>query len=120
MIPKAFQLLGVGLGLAVLAVVGFVTWFTIMGLVHRAERSGKDTYAGLVRATCGKPAKWGILFAVFTNCLGMCTVGAITRRARGYHMLEACGVGGGQCYVSIATNCLFSASLMHYQDASAI
>lgn len=66
-----------------LAVVGFVTWFTIMGLVHRAERSGKDTFAGLVRATCGKPAKWGILFAVFTNCLGMCTVGTMCLKPAG-------------------------------------
>ena len=58
-IPKAFQLLGVPAGVAVLSLVGLLTWYTINGLVDAAEVTGKTTYASVVRTACGKPAKWG-------------------------------------------------------------
>ncbi|GAX82610.1 hypothetical protein CEUSTIGMA_g10036.t1 [Chlamydomonas eustigma] len=73
-IPKAFLILGIPTGMVVLALVGLLTWYTINGLVHAAEQTGKNTYASVVRTCCGHPAKWGILGAVFSNCLGMCTV----------------------------------------------
>jgi len=73
-IPKAFQILGVPVGVAVLSLVGLMTWYTINGLVSASQVTQRDTYASVVRNACGKSAKWGILLAVFANCLGMCTV----------------------------------------------
>jgi amino acid permease len=43
-------------------------------VLRAAEKMGKATYAAVVHAACGKAAKWGLLAAIFANCLGMCVV----------------------------------------------
>lgn len=73
-LPIAFMKLGAVLGGVLLVCVGILTWFTLAGLVYAAEKTGRSTYASVVRLACGRPAKWGLLFAVFANCFGMCVV----------------------------------------------
>lgn len=57
-----------------LILVAGLTWFTISGLVYAAEKTGKRTFAAVVRTCCGKPAKWGLLVAMCANCFGLCVV----------------------------------------------
>ncbi|MEW5298792.1 MAG: hypothetical protein WDW36_001875 [Sanguina aurantia] len=73
-IPKAFQMLGAVLCSLFLILVAGLTWFTISGLVYAAEKTGKRTFAAVVRTCCGKPAKWGLLVAMCANCFGLCVV----------------------------------------------
>lgn len=42
-------MLGAIIGSTFLALVGGMTWFTISGLVYAAEKTGKTSYAAVVR-----------------------------------------------------------------------
>lgn len=73
-LPKAFYMLGVLLGSAILLVVGATTAFTLSALARASERTGLKTYPSIVGATCGKPAKVVLILCLMVGCFGFMVV----------------------------------------------
>jgi len=73
-IPRAFALLGLLAASGLLAAVGFLTAFTLNALVRAAERTQRSTYASIVGAALGGPARLALLLALFGGCYGLLVV----------------------------------------------
>jgi len=73
-IPKTFQILGAFLATVFLVLVGAATWFTISGLLYSADKTGRTTYAAVIRACCGRLSKRVLLAALIVNCFGLMAV----------------------------------------------
>ncbi|KAF6236268.1 transmembrane amino acid transporter protein-domain-containing protein [Scenedesmus sp. NREL 46B-D3] len=71
-IPKAFNLLGLLPGLAIMALMACLTFFTLAGLVSAtAATQAGGSYGALVRKTVGGAADRALQLAVLANCYVM-------------------------------------------------
>lgn len=71
-IPRAFMLLGLLPGGAVMLAMGFLTFFTLSELISASEVvAAGGSYGALVRATLGRRADTILQLAVLTNCYVM-------------------------------------------------
>lgn len=71
-IPRAFNLLGLLPGLAIMALMACLTFFTLAGLVSAtAATQAGGSYGALVRKTVGGAAEYSLQLAVLANCYVM-------------------------------------------------
>jgi amino acid permease len=71
-IPRAFNLLGLLPGLAIMSLMACLTFFTLAGLVSAtAATQAGGSYGALVRKTVGGAADHALQLAVLANCYVM-------------------------------------------------
>ncbi|WIA09716.1 hypothetical protein OEZ85_009100 [Tetradesmus obliquus] len=71
-IPRAFNLLGLLPGLAIMALMACLTFFTLAGLISAtAATQAGGSYGALVRKTVGGAAEYSLQLAVLANCYVM-------------------------------------------------
>jgi amino acid permease len=71
-IPRAFNLLGLLPGLAIMGLMACLTFFTLAGLISAtAATQAGGSYGALVRKTVGGAADHALQLAVLANCYVM-------------------------------------------------